>query len=351
MLKVIQWATGTVSRHAVRAVANTPGLQLVGAFGYGADKIGRDAGELCGVSPLGVPVGGDRAQILAMDADCVLYMAQGEGKRDQVLDDVCQLLASGKNVISTALTELIYPKACGPDIVARIENACAAGRVSFHATGIEPGWAAEVLPLTLSGLFRRIDRLLVQEILDYASYPSIETLERMGFGKPPRPVPPTPVALGQGGAFVAPLMMVADALGAEIEEIVYQCDVAVADHDHLAGVAQIGKGTITGKRYSFTAMVEGRPALMIEHVTRLGAEVAPDWPKGRGWYVTIEGAPSMAVRCEIGVHGEDQNDQACLATAMHAVHAIAPVCAAPTGIRTFLDLPVIMGTGALTRPA
>jgi hypothetical protein len=348
MLNVIQWATGTVSRHAIRAIAQAPDLRLVGAFGYGADKIGRDAGELCGIGPLGVAVSGDRAAILAMPADCVLYMAQGEGKREQVLDDVCQLLASGKNVISTALTELIYPKACGPQIVARLEEACRAGGVSFHATGIEPGWAAEVLPLTLSGLFGRIDNLLVQEILDYASYPSAETLERMGFGQPPRPVAPTPIPLEQGGAFVAPMMMVADALGATIGEIVYQCEVAVAEEGHDVGTVRIEPGTTTGKRYSFTAKIDGREALKVEHVTRLGAHVAPDWPQGRGWYVTVDGAPSMSLRCEIGMHGEDQNDQACLATAMHAVHAIAPVCSAAPGIRTFLDLPVIMGRGSLT---
>jgi len=64
--------------------------------------------------------------------------------------------------------------------------------------------------------------------------------------------------------------------------------------------------------------------------------------------VEVEGTPSLSLRCEIAVNGEDANDQACLATAMHAVHAIAPVCAATTGIRTFLDLPQITGVGAFS---
>ena len=117
-LKVIQWATGTVGRHAMKAVTDLPHLELVGALAYDPAKAGRDAGEHCGAAPSGIAITTDREAIFAMEADCVLYMAQGEGKREQVLDDVCRLLESGKNVVSTAITELIYPKACGDEVVA-----------------------------------------------------------------------------------------------------------------------------------------------------------------------------------------------------------------------------------------
>jgi hypothetical protein len=63
--------------------------------------------------------------------------------------------------------------------------------------------------------------------------------------------------------------------------------------------------------------------------------------------VAVEGTPSMVLESRIAVHGEDENDQGCLGTAMHAVHAIAPVCAAEPGIRTFLDLPMITGRHVL----
>jgi hypothetical protein len=109
---------------------------------------------------------------MKLDADCVLHMAQGEGDPNGALDDICRLLASGKNVISTAVTAFIYPLSAGAQVVERLEAACAQGGTSFHGTGIEPGWAAEVLPLTMSGLFSRIDSLLVQELLDYSTYDS-----------------------------------------------------------------------------------------------------------------------------------------------------------------------------------
>lgn len=349
-LKVIQWATGTVGRHAMKAVMDLPHLELVGALAYDPAKDGTDAGEHCGAAPSGVTITTDREAIFAMQADCVLYMPKGEGKRDQVMDDVCRLLASGKNVVSTALTELIYPKACGEEIVARLEEACRQGGVSFHATGIEPGWASEVLPMAMSGVLRRIDHLLVQEIMDYSTYPSADMMAAMGFGEPPQPVPPTSVPLMMAGSFGAPLMMVADALGATIEDIIYECEVATAPSPRDAGGLRIETGTTAGKRYRFSAVIDGRKAMTVEHVTRMGNDIAPEWPKGRGWHVTIEGTPSMRLACEIAFHGEDDNDQACLGTAMHAVHAIAPVCAAEPGIRTFLDLPQIVGRGAFSLP-
>ena len=166
MLRVIQWATGSVGRHAVAAVHDHPDLELVGALAYSDAKAGRDVGDICGIGPIGVTATTDPAEIVALHADCVLYMPQGEMNPMGALDDICLLLASGKNVVSTAVTGLIYPRSLGRRVVERLDAACADGQTSFHATGIEPGWAAEVLPLTMSGLFRRIDTLLVQELMD-----------------------------------------------------------------------------------------------------------------------------------------------------------------------------------------
>jgi 2,4-diaminopentanoate dehydrogenase len=165
----------------------------------------------------------------------------------------------------------------------------------------------------------------------------------MGFGKKADPIPPIVLPAGQGGAFLAPLMMIADALAVTIEQVEYTCDYAYAENAYEVTAGRIEAGTVAGKRYSFTATIAGRPALKIEHITRLGAHVAPEWPTGRGWYVKVEGKPSMILKAEIAGDDRDQNDEACLATAMHAVHAIPLVCAAPAGIRTFLDLPIIHG--------
>jgi 2,4-diaminopentanoate dehydrogenase len=352
VLRVVQWATGPVGQHAVAAMADHPDLDIVGVLVYSDAKAGRDAGEICGIGPIGVTATKDRDQVLALDADCVLYMPQGEMNPKGALDDLCALLASGKNVISTAVTALIYPACMGRKVIDRLEQACAQGSTSFHATGIEPGWASEVLPLTMSGLFRRIDSLLVQELLDYSSYDNAFMLfDIMGFGRAPdADVPGADPAL-LGGTFRAPLMLLADGLDAAIDDLTYDRQVALAERAFDVAAGRIDVGTVSAQRFSATAVVDGRPALTVEHVTRLAEGEAPDWPRGRGWKVTVEGLPSMVLEAKIATHDEDENDQGCLGTAMHAVHAIAPVCAAPPGIRTFLDLPTIMGRHALRSPS
>jgi hypothetical protein len=351
MLRVAQWATGSVGRHAVRAVQQHPDLELVGALVYSDDKAGRDVGEICGIGEIGIPATKDPDEIAALDADCVLYMSQGEMDPMGALDDICGLLASGKNVISTAVTAFIHPRAAGPHVVEPLEAACAEGAASFHGTGIEPGWAAEVLPLTMSALLERVDSLVVQELLDYSSYDSADMLfDIMGFGKAPdEPVPMADASL-VGSTFRAPLMLLADGLGATIDDFVFDRQVAVAETAFDIKAGRIEAGTVSAQRFSYTAVVDGRRALTVEHITRLGADQAPEWPTGRGWKVTVEGRPSMVLESTIAVHSEDENDQGCLGTAMHAVHAIAPVCAAAPGIRTFLDLPMITGRHVLGPP-
>jgi hypothetical protein len=344
MLRVIQWATGTVGQHAVRAVHEHPDLELVGAYVYSEAKAGRDVGEICGIGDIGVTATSDLDEIDALDADCVLYMSQGEMNPMGALEDIYRLLASGKNVVSTAVTALIYPRSLGAQVADRLEASCSAGASSFHGTGIEPGWAAEVLPLTMSALFQRIDSLVVQELMDYSTYDSTGMLfDIMGFGKPPdEPVPMSdPAALGV--TFRAPLMLLADGLGAHIDDFEYHREVAVTDHPIEIKAGRVEAGAVAAQRFGCTAVIEGRPALTVEHITRLGEGQATDWPTGRGWKVTVEGLPSMVLESRIATPGEDETDQGCLGTAMHAVHAIAPVCAAAPGIRTFLDLPMITG--------
>jgi 2,4-diaminopentanoate dehydrogenase len=347
-MRVIQWGTGTVGKHAIRAFNQHPDLELVGVRVYNEEKNGVDAGELAGIAAIGVTATTDVEAILALDADCVLHASSGTADPATTFDDVCRLLESRKNVVSTAMPGLIYPKAMGDEAVERLEAACRTGGVSIHGTGIEPGWASEVLPLTMSAVFRSIRSILVQELLDYSSYgvPAI-IMDVMGFGQPPDA--PTPMSDPErvGGGFRGTLMLLADGLGATIDRWEYERQVALAAEPFDVAAGRIEAGTVAAQRFSATAVIKGGRTLKVEHITRLGVDQAPEWPTGRGWRVEVEGEPSMALETQIGVHGEDENDQACIATAMHGVNAIVPVCAAATGIRTFLDLPLLTARGAL----
>src|SRR5439155_2942851 len=109
--RVIQWSTGNVGRLALRGIIHHPDLELVGLWVHGADKVGRDAGELCGLPPCGVKATNDAAALLALDADCVSYTATGDLRPAEAIDDMCRILEAGKNVVSTSVVSLIYPPA------------------------------------------------------------------------------------------------------------------------------------------------------------------------------------------------------------------------------------------------
>ena len=151
--RVVQWATGNIGLRSLRAIIDHPALSLAGLYVYSDAKAGRDAGELCGLPPTGVMATRSIDDILALEADCVLYMPQ----RIDV-DDLCRLLESGTNVVTTR-TEFHLPGRMDPALRQRIEDACRRGGTSIHSTGSSPGFITEAVPLVLTSIQRRLDCL------------------------------------------------------------------------------------------------------------------------------------------------------------------------------------------------
>src|SRR3954451_602300 len=138
--RVVQWATGTVGIHAVPAIAAHPDLELAGLWVHSDSKAGRDAGELCGVEPLGVIATQDVDALLDLGADCICYTANSDLRPDGVVDDLCRMLASGHNVVNTSFVPLLFPAAAGPGVLDRLEAACHEGGSTLYTSGIDPGY-------------------------------------------------------------------------------------------------------------------------------------------------------------------------------------------------------------------
>lgn len=345
--RVVQWATGHTGKMVARAIAERPAYQMVGAFVYSADKVGQDLGSLCGIEPLGVTATNDRQAILDTEADCVMYLAGAENDVPGALDDVCALLASGKNVIATSV-QFIYAKAMGGDFEQRIAAACAAGGATFHGLGVMPGFISENVALTLTRMSRRIDQLNAYETLLYNEYPSkFQMFDLMGFGY----TPDDPTPLFSNSEVVAQVwrnsvMLLADTVGLEYDEIEIFRNLRVTDKDLHVAAGFIAKGTVGAINFGAQAMVNGEPRIVLQHYTRMDPDIAPDWPRGDGWTIVLEGEPSVRAKIDVGIHGEVHTDQGCLATAMHAVHAVPYVVAAAPGILTLADVPPQWGGDA-----
>lgn len=345
--RVIQWATGHTGKMVARATAERADYEIVGAFVYSADKAGRDLGKIAGIAPIGVTATNDRQQILDTPADCVLFLAGAENDVPGSVRDICALLASGKNVVTTA-ANFIYPKSLGPEVESAIARACEQGGTTFHGLGIMPGFLAESVPLYLARLSRRIDRMIASETLAYDKYPSAyQMFDLMGFGYAPDD--PTPafsnVAL-VGETWRHSGMLVADMIGLPIDRIENFRNVVVTPRDLHVAAGTIKAGTVGAMNFGVRVISEGRERVVLQHFTRMAPDLAPEWPQGHGWIIEMEGEPSINARIEIGSDSVMPTDDACMATAMHAIHAVPYVIAAKPGIMLLTDAPPIAGTDA-----
>jgi 4-hydroxy-tetrahydrodipicolinate reductase len=344
---VIQWSTGNVGAFALRCIIHHPELRLVGVVAYGEAKVGKDAGALCGLPPTGVVATNDIEALLATDADCVCYTASADLRPFEALEDVCRILEAGKNVVSSSIVPLVHPTSFMPEITERLTAACAKGGASFFTSGIDPGFANDVLPLTLSGLCERWEEIRILEIINYATYDQPQVLfETMGFGKPMDHTPilltPGTLSLAWGGT----IRLLAEGLGVELDEIRESFERRPATKAIRIGAHTVEPGTMAALRFEVQGIVGGKPALVVEHVTRLDDALAPEWPAGQGSYrVLIKGVPAMQCEFEFQDEKGDHAVGGVLLTATRIVNAIPAVCQARPGLLSSLDLPLITGRG------
>jgi hypothetical protein len=350
-LRVIQWSTGNVGAFALRALIHHPRLELAGVWVHGEKKAGRDAGELCGLGPVGVLATQDADALLESDADCVVYTATADVRLMEAVDDVCRILRAGKNVVSSSLVSLVHPSHLGPDIQKKLEDACHEGGASVFFSGIDPGFANDVLPLTLSGLCERWTEIRIREVVNYATYDQPEVvLGTMGFGKPMDQVPillmPGTLTVAWGGT----IRLLAQGLGLELDGIEQEFECLPAPRDLGTPMGTIAEGTRAALRFEVRGVVGGQPRLVVEHVTRMHDDLAPDWPRSKGGYhVIIEGVPRMVCTLDMEDEHGDHAVGGVVLTATRLINAIPAVVAAEPRPLSALDLPLITGAGLLER--
>jgi len=350
--RVIQWSTGNVGTFALRCIVGHPELELAGVWVHGAAKAGKDAGELCGLGPVGVRATTDAEALLALDADCVCYTATADLRPFEAVEDVTRILASGKNVVSSSIVPLVHPQSFFPEVREKLEDACRRGGTSFFTSGIDPGFANDLLPLVLSGLAGSWEEIRIQEIINYATYDQPQVLfDTMGFGQPMDATPllltPGTLAFAWGGT----VRLLADGLGLELDEIRQEFERRPATRPVTIGKRTVEPGTMGALRFEVQGIVGGMPALVVEHVTRIDDTLAPEWPQGNGSYrVLVKGDPGMRCDYEFWDERGDHAVGGVVLTATRIVNAIPAVCAAPPGAISALELPPLFGRG-LYRPS
>jgi 2,4-diaminopentanoate dehydrogenase len=348
-VRVIQWATGNTGQRSLREVIRDPSLELVGVLVYDAEKDGTDAGELCGESPTGITATLDRQAILNVDADCCLYMARASGTgasragltEDELVDDMVGLLERGINVVTTCTDLIARGAPLSEANRSRVVDACQRGHASVWASGSDPGFITETIPLALLSIQRQVDLIEIDEFGDLSRRPSPHmVMEQMGFGKSPSALDPERRKNHLLGAFQPALSVLAELARFDIDEWTSDGAVATAKEDLTIVSGVIKQGTLAAQRITVTGRSQGGDRVRFNQYTFVALDVDPAWElQSTGWRVRVHGDAPIDMSMPFPVPLEGLADIVPAFNANGPVNAIPYVCAAAPGILTTRDLP------------
>ena len=331
-LRVIQWNTGKVGKLAMRAILDDPRLELVGVFAHSADKVGKDAGDLCGRQETGVKATNDIDALIALGADSVLY-TPFEGN----VDHAVQLLEAGMDVISTNL--FLHSGGVQGAVRERLEAAAQRGGSSLYVTGINPGWI-NAITAAMTAVCRQVDSVSLVESADCSVYESIETWGYLGIGEPGGM---TPELMERARSWLIlfrdAVLRVGDALGYTFDDIEFFCEYATAAETVDLGWLKMEKGTNAALRGGWNGVVGGKTVMNLTVVWYLTKQLAEGWDIDEDQYhLTIVGEPSIDTRIRFTPPAHWKNHDWDTMTALPAVSALFDIKAARPGVLGLRDV-------------
>ncbi|MCW2600214.1 MAG: hypothetical protein JWM02_2043 [Frankiales bacterium] len=355
-MRVVVWGTGNMGRAGIRAVDAHPELTLSHVLVANPEKVGVDAGSLAGLEcSLGVAATSDVDAVLASGPDAVVYTASGDVRPQEAVADIVRCLHAGAAVVTPSVYALYDPTSAPAELLSLLEEAAKQGGTSLFVSGIDPGWGNDVLPLLVSGVASTVEQVRCIELFDYSTYDQPDAVRySVGMGQPMDEVPvmvapgvPTMIWGGQ-------VRLIARGLGLELEEIVEKVERRALEQTVTNPMGTFEAGTQGGLRFEIQGMAEGRPAIVVEHITRIDASVAPDWPSpadgaAGAHKVVIEGRPRIEVTVEATDEGDNRAAGGNATAAARLVNAIPWLRSAGPGIYDALAVPLSPAVGKLKR--
>jgi hypothetical protein len=320
MKRVAVIGLGAIGREVMKALDGLTSVQVVAA----ADPafVGRDAGEVAGLRPLGVAVVASAAEALKPGAADVALVLTVSGSAEML--PIVEVAAAARTNIVSSCEDLAYADWATPDVARQIDALAVAGGITVLGTGVNPGFVMDRLPLQIAAACVRVNGIRVERVVDAAKrraplrakvgadltpaeFEAGVAARRLGH----RGLPESCALLGVG------LRLPFDEVVSTIEPV-----IATAESPR-AGIAP---GRVAGLRQSAVGRRGGR------EIARLDLEMsvaAPD-PHDR---IRIDGDPPLDVLIVGGTHG----DRGTVGTIIDAIPA---VMAAAPGLKTVLDLPL-----------
>jgi len=324
-IKVMHFGLGPIGAAIVKQVAVRPGFKIVGAVDIDPAKVGRDVGDVVGLSKrIGAKVSADGAKALkAAKPDVVMLCTSSSIKT--VLPQIETILKAKVPIVSTT-EELSYPGYTHIRQARLIHGLAKKAKVAVLGTGVNPGFAMDTLPIALSAVCERVDRIVVQRLQD-ARIRRLPFQQKIGAGltteqfqKKVNDGSVRHVGLTESIAMIADAMgwtldRITDEIHPKLATVTISSEYLAVDPGYVAGIIQDGVG-----------YRKGEPVIKLHMEAYLGAPETFD-------SVDIEGSPNLSMKIAGGIHGD-------VATASIAVNSIPKVLQAEPGLHTMRDLPL-----------
>jgi len=324
-IRAVQFGLGPIGQACVRELVGRAGVELVGGIDVDPEKAGRDLGEVCGLDrPLGVPVRADaEAALAALRPDVALHTTTSF--LSKVADQLELLVGAGASVVSST-EELFWPWDRDRAFCARIDAAARRGGAAVVGTGVNPGFAMDLLPLSLTGVCTRVERIVVTRTVD-AGRRRLPLRRKVGAGLAEEAFATRRSAGGFGHiGLEESARALAAGLGWPVDRLEETFGPVLAERRVETPGLDVEAGRVAGIHQTVRVESRGRERLVLDLKMYVGAEGSED-------RIEIDGTPPLVVRAEGGIFGDT-------ATVAALVNAIPLVLAAPPGLRTVLDLPV-----------
>ena len=324
-IRVIQYGLGPIGSAVACHVVERAGLELVGGVDIDPAKVGQDVGQVIGLGrPLGFAVTARLAQTLARtEADVVLHTTSSYF--DLFKAQILEILEAGLDIVSTS-EELSFPWLAHPEEAAEIDAAAKRAGKTVLATGVNPGFLMDLLPLTLTAICQRVDRIEVTRVVN-ASTRRGPFQAKIGSGLTVDDFKAR-MAAGRMGHVGLPesMGMVFHTLGKKLARYESRVEPLVADRPIQTAYFEVRPGQVKGLRQVARGYTDEGEFMTLTFIAALEAE-------DEGDSVKITGKPDLEVRLK-GTNGD-------IATAAIAVNAIRRVKEAAPGLVTMRDLPIV----------
>jgi hypothetical protein len=330
-IRVLHFGLGPIGTSIVRQIAARPGLSIVGAVDVDPNKAGRDLADVAGLKKrLGITVQADAVKALRAARPHVVVHCTSSSL-DRVMPQFAAILASKAAIVSTT-EELAYPYRTHGRDARRLDALAKKAKVAVLATGVNPGFAMDALPIALTAACERVDRVAVQRIQD-ARIRRLPFQQKIGAGLT---IDQFAKKVKDGSVrhvgFTQSIAMIGDALGWTLDRITDEVKPKIAEAEVSSDLLAVDPGYVCGIIQDGVGYRKKKPVITLHLEAYLGAPENYD-------AVEIDGSPKLSMKFAGGIHGD-------VATASIVVNSIPKVLAAIPGLHTMRDLPLPSFFGA-----